>query len=101
MQPIEIKPPCTHGTFSLRHGESMINCTHHSVVLAADRASIAAVATNADDRERATVDTEQSVDVGEDDAQKAQEGIASSGLSLWCNHLDSAEEKLRLGYVRW
>ena len=98
-QPMEMREPCRR--FEYRFRALKRKSTYEAVVLAADRASIAAVATNTDDRERATVDTEQSVDVGEDDAQKTQEGIASSGLSLWCNHLDSAEEKLRLGYVRW
>ena len=99
-QPMEMREPCRRFEYRFRalNGQS----TYEAVVLAADRASIAAIATNTDDRERATVDTEQSVDVGEDDAQKAQEGIASSRLSLWCNQSDLGGKKLRIvEYVRW
>ena len=98
-QPMEMREPCRR--FEYRFRALKRKSTYEAVVLTADRASIAAVATNTDDRERATVDTEQSVDVGENDAQKTQEGIASSGLSLWCNQSDLEDEILRMKCVRW
>ena len=92
MQPIEIKPPCTHGNFRLRHGESIINCTHNSVILAADRASIASRATaNPDDGDGRTVDSEENLEVGQHDAEQVQKDVASRRIGLL--RTDSAYQK--------
>ena len=81
-QPMEMREPYGRRAFSMDFRIVEDESTYEAVVLAADRASIATVAANTNDREGATVNTEQSVDVGYDDAQEAQEGITGAGLSL-------------------
>ena len=82
---MEIKPPCE--TNKVSSAMSCIYCryyvTHVAVVVAAHRVSRAGVAaSDADDVDRGAGQPDERVHVLNDDAEEAQDGRGSSGVSL-------------------
>ena len=82
MQPMEMRPPYDETKYDFIHSCER-EIAHDGVVLAADYVGRAGIArTNPDDGERRTVESQEDIEVREDDAEQAQKQPAGRGASL-------------------